>query len=212
MTSRILPLLAFAPLSAATFVPSTVVITFDGKNTTQSAYMAASAYDVSGFHVDPENNSWFMKGGSGWVANDPASDYFAMTGGSGITFTNTDPVFNRLRLNSLELSTSSLGPVHVAVWGFGENAYLPIGELDLYLSSPANFVSTGMQTYTFNTGAWTGSFSAIKVNVWASGNGVAVHLDNVSLTTAVPEPSTYGLALGAFALVGEVIRRRRKAA
>ena len=34
------------------------------------------------------------------------------------------------------------------------------------------------------------------------------HLDYMS-TTPVPEPSTYGLALGGLALAGAVIRRRR---
>lgn len=80
------------------------------------------------------------------------------------------------------------------------------------------------QTYTVKLDAATwskdaASFAAILANLqrveinMEAGNGAieTIHVDNVKVTSAVPEPSTWALSLIGLGLMGAVNRRRRRA-
>ncbi|MRW86287.1 PEPxxWA-CTERM sorting domain-containing protein [Pseudoduganella sp. FT26W] len=89
---------------------------------------------------------------------------------------------------------------------------------------PANTVSKNSAALSIATGGFSGwqtstmTFTAAEatqvLSFFAQGSAGAppfLLLDNVSLTAAVPEPSTWGMMLGGMGLVGFMARRRRAA-
>lgn len=77
-------------------------------------------------------------------------------------------------------------------------------------STPGTVLASGTNPgtpVTFNFTA-TGTSALLAFSQTAAGEGSPV-IDNVSVTT-IPEPATWGLLVGGFAMVGTAARRRRK--
>lgn len=73
-----------------------------------------------------------------------------------------------------------------------------------------NSLNGGWQTQTYSL---IGDGSAMNLKFIATGtsDSLGTSLDNVSLTTAVPEPETYAMLLAGMGLVGMAARRRKAA-
>lgn len=212
-------LLAAATPAFAAFVPVTTTIDFQGLAggsgstfVTQGAQLK-SPYSVAS--VGNSGNSRFITSaalanfGAGMVAANNSTDSLITAGGNTIAIYNAGGP-EKIILNSLDLNTSSAGPVTIHVYGLDSlNSYIPRFDRTITLSSPGgNFQATNYQTYSFSN-YWTSSAAVVVFSVSAGGNGVFVGLDNVVLTSAIPEPSTYGVALGGLALAAVALRRRR---
>lgn len=99
---------------------------------------------------------------------------------------------------SFDLAGSQRGDRNIVDVAFGTT-------LNTYTLASAD--PLGNASLVFTPGA-TGLYSLSFAN--RGGDNVGALLDNVSVTTAVPEPSTYALMLAGLAGMGAVARRRAK--
>lgn len=99
---------------------------------------------------------------------------------------------------SFDLAGSQRGDRNIVDVAFGTT-------LNTYTLASAD--PLGNSSLVFTPGA-TGLYSLSFAN--RGGDNVGALLDNVSVTTAVPEPSTYALMLAGLAGMGAVARRRAK--
>lgn len=90
---------------------------------------------------------------------------------------------------------------------------LDINSASMVFSIPTTSFTTTYTTLYFPIGTWT--ITASQITDWSIGGGgsggstLTMSFDNLALTTsAIPEPSTYAVIGGAFALVAAVRRRK----
>ena len=84
----------------------------------------------------------------------------------------------------------------------------------------ANYRSQDLNAFNGGDNIWSdsnGQISGISGNaqwIWDSANGSSINYDSLylkaSITSAVPEPSTYLLMLAGLSFVGFISRRRQK--
>lgn len=76
------------------------------------------------------------------------------------------------------------------------------------VASVNNSLNGGWETRTY-TLIGNGSLEALKFSAAGASDSLGTSLDHISLTTAVPEPATYGMLLAGLAAIGCVARRRK---
>ena len=136
------------------------------------------------FDLIPGNGHYIDLDGS---SNDAGEFSKALLLTAGVTYTA-----------SFDLAGSHRGDSNIVDVAFGTT-------LNTYTLASADPLGTA--SLVFTPGA-TGLYSLSFAN--RGGDNVGALLDNVSVTTVVPEPSTYALMLAGLAGVGAVARRRVK--
>jgi hypothetical protein len=76
------------------------------------------------------------------------------------------------------------------------------------VASVNNSLNGGWETRTY-TLIGNGSLEALKFTAAGTSDSLGTSLDNISLTSAVPEPETYGMMLAGLAAIGLIARRRK---
>lgn len=72
-----------------------------------------------------------------------------------------------------------------------------------------NSLNGGWQSVSY-TLVGNGGLEALSFKAIGTSDGLGTSLDNISLTSAVPEPETYAMLLAGLALVGLTARRRKQ--
>jgi hypothetical protein len=153
-------------------------------------------------------------GGTSWVAQ-------VTQNATSITIGGTAKDDNGWGTTSVNINGSSFSYLlvtgQVDVGNTGSNSFVIQFE-DSALNTNIFSVPTSAFTSTMTTVpiaiSWTGGFDATQITGWNIGGGSTgtfawrMTLDNMVLTTAVPEPSTYAMLAGVLAL-GFVAWRRR---
>ena len=93
--------------------------------------------------------------------------------------------------------------------GFDSYTVEAFGAFENFLGS-FNYSGTGISLSGDDVISRLGLTSATQIKLIASGDGFILGSIEFTPTSAIPEPETYGVLLGALALVGVVFRRRRK--
>jgi hypothetical protein len=137
---------------------------------------------------------------------------------------NTSWSVNLPSITATNLTTNGTANISSFMLGGGANGYLAFGfaAFSFPLSNQWKNGRTTGDTFRLG-GDTTGSFvidqnfSIFNEGSWSwaeavsNTNGALFYTSNVTIgSVPVPEPSTYGLALGGLALVGAAIRRRNK--
>nr|WP_315253189.1 PEP-CTERM sorting domain-containing protein [uncultured Duganella sp.] len=92
------------------------------------------------------------------------------------------------------------------VVGTGATSFDQTYTLSAFAPTEIVFNWTGLTSLTFSTSG--GTF----LNTYGGGNGYQFVLDDLRLTSAVPEPETYAMLLAGLGLLGFAARRKRSAA
>ena len=137
------------------------------------------------------------------------------TGGSSVNFLiNQDVVNTHLDLTLLTSDTASSFTWTALVTGQSNSNTLTYTQ--------AYGITTNPTTYSISLGDFTNNTTVSRTVAWQNIRQLTLTINPATAmdatfsngfyltqSTPVPEPSTYGIALGALALVGAVIRRRR---
>jgi hypothetical protein len=179
--------------------------------TSVASNLTASAFSGNLGTPGPGGTSPLYTAGSGggyfaaasWTGAAPGSNYFefTLTPNAGYAFTTTSMTFG--------YRATSTGPTNLAVRS----------SFDTYATNLASGTITGDSVWRSSgtlTITLSGMNTATTFRIFGSGasSGVGTfRVDDVTVNgsvTAIPEPSTYAVILGAMALTGAIIRRRRR--
>ncbi|GJJ04236.1 hypothetical protein RugamoR64_47740 [Duganella rhizosphaerae] len=132
----------------------------------------------------------------------------------GVNFVELDTTHNSSLSHTV---LTNAGQQYTLSFQFQDRAGVDTGSQGLAVSwgggavaSVNNSLGGGWESRTY-TLTGNGSAMALKFTAIGGDDSLGTSLDNVSLTTAVPEPETYAMMLAGLGLVGFAARRRKAA-
>jgi hypothetical protein len=161
----------------------------------------------------PPSNVWTVPSGSVDLIGETTSgtdfDFFPSNGG----FVDLDGSTNAA--GTLQTADNFAAGTYTLTFDLGGNArgdsdkttVVTLGDFSKTITL-ASGAALSPQTFTFTTNGGALSFADLS----GGNNNIGNILDNVSLSTAVPEPATWAVMLLGFGGVGATMRNRRKLA
>ena len=134
-----------------------------------------------------------------WTSTELNNNSYLITGLSTGLYLHafTGSAFADIEYTRFEMVRYTGGPYLIRLLPTGTGG-LNAGESDLigYIGSTSGSITIDKPFSFFNEGTWTMPFTG--------------GISSLTISTPIPEPSTYGLILGGLALAGAAIRRRSK--
>jgi len=171
-----------------------------------------------GFEIDPQGyNSWDiyrdLTGWTGGVAGIELRNSVEGVAAGGHNFVELDTSSNS---SMTQLIQTVANRTYTLTFQFQDRVNVASASQGLSISW-GNSVVTPLVNNSYLGGWETRSFTligdgtekALTFSAAGYSDGLGTSLDNVSLTTAVPEPETYGMMLVGLAAIGLVARRRK---
>lgn len=189
--------------------------------------IATAQTQLNDFSAFVQADQTFFVGG--WSAGDDVNPLAGFTQNAGsfslVGGTNADTAYvdyyfasaldltglDSLALTATRLADNTASTIYVSLLDGGQNvatAAFDLAAFNLVSGTTATAALTPVGGFAFENVI---GFRITGGDV-AGGSMVSVTLDSLAATSAVPEPSTYGAAIGAIALAGAAFRRRRAGA
>ncbi|MES2348616.1 MAG: FxDxF family PEP-CTERM protein [Pseudomonadota bacterium] len=168
-----------------------------------------------GFEADAQGyGSWANYASlSGWSGGDYGIELrnnVAGTAAAGVNFVELDTYHNSSLWQTINTVS---GQTYTLSFQFQDRAGVDLSSQGLNVSWGGISIDSVNGSANWTTRTYTligdGTAKQLKFTAVGTDDSLGTSLDNVSLTTAVPEPETYAMLLAGLSLVGFATRRRK---
>jgi Protein of unknown function (DUF642)/PEP-CTERM motif len=215
---KTITLAALAVVSAGASASTNLIVDGSFEQITQISANNWSLVNQATLTADEGASGWKVKGATGSaVAGLEVRDNVAGAAESGVRYIELDGAENDKI--SQTLTTVAGKTYNVSFWfsdrtgvaGASEGWALTAGAYNAGIPGGGFNTSGGNQWQHF-TGSFVASGSSTVFSLWGTGtsDGYGTSIDNISVTAAVPEPTTLGLFAAGLAVLGLSARRRKQ--